>query len=129
LNKLIISIKTCLPDCQIILRPHPNTSLLKFKKSLLKNFSEIVISDSSKILHDSLDAIDLVIAGESSAHLEVLSLGIPSVYWRLDKIPYDHYGFVRNNFVLKVDHLFDLKNKVNSFYSSTEWKIVQNQYS
>src|SRR5690606_8696155 len=62
------------------------------------DLSKVVVSTEQSFL-ESLNNMDLVIAGDSSVHLEATAANIPSFYFSTYKI-YDYYGYSENKLVV-----------------------------
>ena len=74
------------------IRKHP------YMTSVLNNESIVEIS-REKVFMDSLNDIDLLIAGDSNVHLEATLTNIPCFYLSTSKL-FDYYGFLQNGLVV-----------------------------
>lgn len=103
------------PHKQIVLRSHPkDKSPVDYKKE----FSFITVSDPfQENSFDFLKHQDLVIAGNTSIHLEATLLNIPAIYFDLGGKTFidDYYGYVKNKLVVKVDTVYELITRVKEF--------------
>lgn len=58
------------------------------------------VSDGERVLTEDAARCDLVVSGNSSAHLSVLKAGVPTAYVAgLDLLSDDYYGFVAQGIV------------------------------
>lgn len=96
----------------VILRPHPST---KIKKPLYrfseKNHCEI---DTGQSLVSFFSEIDLLLADDTTTHLNALLMGIPSLYMG----SLDRYGFVSEGLVLPFSRVHS-KNDIDDFYNAS----------
>ena len=130
INSFFELIKDCrknLIDSHITIRFHPNKIFADRQFTDLCNKFKILIQPNTS-LKEQLSQSTLVIAGETSAHLDALAQGVPSIYYRLDRFPQDHYGFISSGLIPEVKSLYDLKNSVQKFYSNPEWLKVYKDY-
>lgn len=59
---------------------------------------------ADRTLQEDIDRCDLVIAGDTSVHLNVLKHGVPTVYVAgMDNVPHDFYGFIRGGLMPAFD--------------------------
>ena len=116
---LIKDLKNNFPNLRITIRPHPadNRHLpMELKNALSKN--ELSFSDSFKQKSfEFLYSQDIIIAGDSSVHLESNMLNIPSIYYSIDSINkcIDLYGFVKNGLVFNAPDFNILKGKISDW--------------
>lgn len=127
LQKLILDCQKNLINSTITVRFHPNKTFF--------NSHIVEICESQKVLvkwdeslKEQLSQNTLVIAGESSVHLDALMQGVPSVYYKLDHFPHDHYGFISSQLVPEMKSVEDLENSVQKFYSDPKWLKVYQDY-
>lgn len=102
---------------QIYVRPHPlkeaNPDL-----SILSEFSKIIIDTNARVT-TTAKVCDLVIAGSSGVHVEVLKAGVPVLYWEdFDTVGPDYYSFIQYGIVLEIKDI----NTIN-------WQEVKNFYN
>jgi hypothetical protein len=106
---------------KVYIKPHPlHTPSLSFKIKLKdKGNVEFLPHD-----FDFRPETHVGIAGNSSIHMELLSEGIPTIYYdKMDSIEYDYYEFVRSNSVIEFESLKDInRDEINSFYLDKNWK-------
>jgi hypothetical protein len=96
------------PEIKIIFRPHPMQYTYFYKKKLdllleeLGKSTNVILSNPlSEGPFQYLTKVDLLIAGDSSIHLEAVLLNIYSIYYDNKGQFLDHYGFVKNGLVHK----------------------------
>jgi hypothetical protein len=96
------------PDIKIIFRPHPMQYSYFYKKKLVALLAELERSTNVILSNpieegpfEYLKRIDMLIAGDSSIHLEAVLLNIYAVYYDNKGEFLDHYGFVKNGLVHK----------------------------
>jgi len=126
-SKLINDCQKHLSNSHITVRPHPNKTFADPKYLDLCKRYKISINPHVS-LNQQLSDSTLVIAGETSAHLDALAQGVPSIYYRLDQFPQDHYGFISSGLIPEVKSLDGLKNSIQKFYSNPEWLKVYKDY-
>ena len=127
ISDLILNIKKAHSDVRIEIRPHPN---LIFSSQLTKNLKEnnnVVVLPPTDWLNFH-NEWDLAIAGNTSAHIDLIAKGIPCIGMDIDKNPDDIYGFYQDHFILKVDYHNNIHNDLNSFYDKEEWNQKKRTY-
>ena len=99
----------------ILIREHPNMGLSKKEKNRLLENPKIQISDGKSIDRD-IEKCDLIFAGNSTVHVDILLRGCPSLYYRgLEKTFFDRYGYIKEGVVL--DWNIDIiPDDINNFY-------------
>ena len=101
---------------RIIIRPHPLKDANP-DMSFVPQFPKVEI-DSSGRAPDTARKCQVVIAGSSSVHIEVLKSGTPSLYWEgFDTIGPDYYRFIRDGVVAEVKDI-----------STIDWPAIQKFY-
>lgn len=105
----------------INLKPHPLHLVWTALRAQLEEFKKVRILPSD---YDFKSETDVGLAGNSSIHMELLSEGIPSIYFDdLDQIDYDYYNFVSSKTVMEVSSLENLASEsINQFYQNINWK-------
>lgn len=127
LRKLIEEFRENLVDSEITVRFHPNKTF--FNRKLVNFCKSLKISVKwNESLKVQLSESTLVIAGETSAHLDALMQGVPSVYCKIDHFPKDHYGFISSQLIPEMKSINDLENSVQKFYSDPKWLKVYQDY-
>lgn len=88
---LIRFLKAYYADIKIFYRPHPRENFTKF------DFDGIVYSNpANELVFDFLKKVNIVIAGNSSIHLEAVLLNIYSISYNFTASKFtDYYGFVK----------------------------------
>lgn len=96
----------------IVLRKHPldNRDFIEGLDSRVKNGNESNV-------FDFISSIDFLIASDSSIHVEANSLKCRSIYFMMhsNKIKYDYYGYVKNQFIDEVNSIEELKEYIKNF--------------
>jgi hypothetical protein len=125
--KLIDQIALLHPDVKIEIRPHPNHIFSNALIPLLKANSRVLILQPSN-WNQFNPEWDFAIAGNTSAHIDLIAKGIPMMGMDIDENPDDLYGFYENNYILKTFYKSDIKNEINNFYTNLEWKSINSNY-
>jgi hypothetical protein len=131
LNNLSLAKVKCL------VRLHPNQSLLFTKnlKKYMKNKNWIIFSDSKKQSVDNyFKNLDIVIAGDSSIHLEASLAGLSTFYYEMSDnvIKPDYYNYVKNGISKKLNNNFtfqELKNLTKKMYNDAKRQQAIKKYS
>lgn len=117
-------LKLCSKGLKVAFRPHPNPVFVD-KKSLNKIQSlGIEVLNTHETIDQNILCFkpDLVIAGNTSGHLEALNSMIPSVYYhKLDLIEDDLYGLVQAKKIYKLVSDEIEKDAINDFYLSNSF--------
>lgn len=88
------------PELKITFRPHPgDTRDFSFINGLGKNAT--LSNPKTEQAFEFLKAQDLLIAADSSIHLEAALLNIPGIYYRFGEsnFTYDYYGYVQHQLI------------------------------
>ena len=132
LKNLITETSSNFPDCEVTFRPHPGDKReYSFVTQIGRNtrFS----NPAAESAFEFLKTQDLIIAAESSIHLEAALLNIPGIYFHLgNQNLYDYYGYVKHGLIAEAKDLPALialikeyqKNKPNvitkaAYYNAT----------
>ena len=117
LSDLIRKFKYFFPQKKILVRPHPS-DLSEFGKRISRDYSLI---KSDEILTD-IKKCEVIIAGNSSVHIDIVSAGIPAVYMsQIDTSPHDLYSLVKNRLILESEDINESFYKnIHRFYNQ-EW--------
>jgi hypothetical protein len=102
-------------DFVIYLRPHPSDRRFYQWKDLAKKYN---INFSNALQDSTLDFLtnaDLVIAGESSIHLEAVLLNILSICYDPKGKSLDLFGYVRNKLIPYYENLESLIFGINQY--------------
>jgi len=101
-TKLIIYLKKRFPKITFTFRPHPaDTRSFELPEGVLS-------STKAEKIFDFLQQQDLIIAGNTSTHLEAVLLNVVSIYYEFTPYPpdvSDMYGYCKNNLAEKADSL------------------------
>ena len=114
-NNLIKIINDNYSNLNILLRPHPSDRR-NLNWEMIAKKHKINYSDSTKI--DSFNfftEIDLLIAGDSSIHLEASLLNIPCIYFDTYEKNIDWYGFKNNKLVHYADNISEIIRLIGKF--------------
>lgn len=97
LTEVLAQVSQAFPDCQLSFRLHPRDQR-QFELP-----GTVQLSDSKKEgIFEFLQSQDLIIAGDTSTHLEAILLNVSSLYFRFNDSFYDYYGYLRNGLVEEV---------------------------
>jgi hypothetical protein len=127
-EELVNFLQANFPENKLILRPHPGDIRFKDFKALCRlkeiQFSNSLEEDSFNFLSN----IYILIAGESSIHLEAALLNVSSIYASFFadyKLIFDDYGFCKNGLINHVSEDFiNLKSNIEEILDS---KISQKE--
>lgn len=125
--QLINILKTNYPQVIIDVRLHPNRTFSQKLLKRLKNYASVNIVESTSWSKLYLDW-DFAFAGNTSAHVDLIALGIPALGIQLDHCFEDMYGFYKNGFILNITHFLDITNQINQFYLSKTWHDIYKRY-
>ena len=126
---LLGALRQHLSPARIILRLHPNEvirdprAVQALASQAALGPGEVELSRGERILTEDAARCDLVIAGNSSAHLTLLRFGVPTLYLPgLDLVPHDFYRFLACRIVAQADSpdQIDLA-AVAAFYEDPAW--------
>ena len=103
----------------VVVRKHP-ANLWRGIDAITGDRVSISTSPSS---FDDIARCHVVIAGNSSVHVDALTAGVPSIFVPgLDHTPDDVLGFVRERLVLSADRL-DIDDVLH-FYARADWPAI-----
>jgi hypothetical protein len=116
---LLVSLGSDFPDLKIVFRPHrmqyfdsKNKADLEFIKRNIP--ASILLSNPfEESATDYLASLDMLIAGDSSIHLEAVLMNVTALYSFSGNYT-DYYGFVKNGLVKQVTTLQELKEFIDS---------------
>jgi len=116
---------------QILVRPHPVNLWSGLTGCLASTKDERLRLSSGGPILDDVRECDVVMAGNSTVHLEAVVAGKPSCYVRgLDHAPYDVQSFVRDGLVYELERADRLDpSDVMRFYAREEWPHILRQYA
>lgn len=113
-----------LRPARIVLRLHPNEVIRDPRALSALDLDETVeLSGGERVLTDDAARCDLVIAGNSSAHLTLLRYGVPTVYLPgLDLVPHDFYRFLWHRIVAEAAGPGAIdRTALAAFYEDPDW--------
>ncbi len=118
LPRRLAAIRKRFPETRFRVRRHPRSRLRI--DPLPDGFT---LDPPQRPLADFARDIELALAGNSVAQLDLLGLGVPVVHLDgLDGIAFDHCGFVAEGLVFGVRSPEDIMlDRVRSFYARPEW--------
>ena len=87
------------PNKTITYRPHPRDN----RELIIKGVE--ISSSKTTMAFEFLSQQDIIIAGDSSIHLEAAMLGIPSLYIQFNPHRNDYYGYVAKNLIEKFESI------------------------
>jgi hypothetical protein len=113
LTELVDQIKHTHGVSQIILRPHPGSSL-----AYLKSLERYALPISNAKIEKPiafLRGLDVLVSGESTIILEAALMKIPTVYIDDTVAEFDLYGYVRHNITFHAKKISDMPAIIESF--------------
>lgn len=113
LNKVKDLVSFCLmQNFQVIIRPHPR----ELREVDFDNTCHIVFSPADESSFEFLLKIDVLIASDSSIHLESTMLNVRSIYYNMNSgYVFDHYNFVASGMIKHAKRKEDLITLIFSF--------------
>ncbi|PSR52451.1 hypothetical protein AHMF7605_02380 [Adhaeribacter arboris] len=106
IKQLLTQLTREFPDKNISFRPHPSD---RRNFLFIHQISSRIQFSNAKVepAFDFLLKQDVIIAADSSIHLEAVMLNILSIYYRLEKSNFvqDYYGYVRHHLVEKAENV------------------------
>lgn len=108
----------------IRVRLHPNLQVRHPASGSLGRFDKVSIDPPGMPIAEASARCDLVIAGNSSVHLNVLKSGAPTVFVdELDRVPREFYSFQSEKLVYEARSIEDLDAaRINAHYDTPEWR-------
>lgn len=129
IKNLLLKIKNEFVGAEILLRPHPQSMVSV--SSIQKNFPFINISKNNSLAED-LSGSFLVLAGNSTVHLEALSYGVASLFWQdLDMGRQPLLSFLKEGIVFSLQSNADISEAYQNalkIYSDPLWRSKLSQY-
>ena len=123
-EKLINQLTKFFTDIQIEVRLHPNKLLSGYLIERLGTFSVVKVVPSLDWAEADYEHWDFAIAANTSAHIDLIGKGIPTVGYDFDNHPDDMYDFYNKGFVPKLVDMMKVEETINLFYSNEEWKNI-----
>ena len=102
--------------CKVRLHPNQSLSFVKDVKKYIKNKRWIIYSDAkSETVNNYFKNLDIVVASNSSIHIEAALAGLPTFYYEMSDnvIKPDYFNYVKNG----------ISKKLKSNFSFPELKI------
>jgi hypothetical protein len=122
--RILRNMHSTLQPERVLVRLHPNQVIRDpAVPRWLGVFPWVELSGGEQVLTCDASKVDLVIAGNTSAHLTVLKFGIPSVYLPgLDSVPHDFYRFLEKRIVPELTGVEMLSpQEIAAFYRDPSW--------
>tara|TARA_B110000027_G_scaffold60438_2_gene65088 strand:- start:10391 stop:11872 length:1482 start_codon:yes stop_codon:yes gene_type:complete len=135
LSLLLNNLSLAKVKCSVRLHPNQDLSFVKELKKYMKNKNWIIFSDSKKqSVNNYLKNLDVLIAGNSSIHLEAALAGLPTFYYEMSDnvIKPDYYNYVKNGITKKLKNNFtfqELKNLTKKTHNDTKRQQAIKKYS
>ncbi len=103
---------------RVVVRHHPGTS-----RSDYFTGERITETSADTPIEKCVHKMGLAIAGNSSVHLDIINLGVPTIYLpELDHIDEDYFGFVRNGAIPRAESAKAISlDAIEKFYDSA-WR-------
>jgi hypothetical protein len=116
---------------QVLVRPHPVNLWRRLSDCIASFRDPRVRLLSAGSLDDDVRQCDVVLAGNSTVHVDALVAGRPSCYVRgFDHGPYDVQSFVCNGLVIEPAHISPIDySAVRRFYTRDEWPRILRRYA
>lgn len=119
-SKLIECAKWLQGEVHFVLRPHPRTSDSESERlrAIATESGHLFSDPSLESTFDFLKRLHMIIAGESSIHLEAVVHGVEPIYYDPSAKYIDHYGYLKNGLVQNkahnaIDAIKSIENKSN----------------
>ena len=127
LHQLLSDLRQHWPRVQIFLRQHPNQEMSHRDLQRCLPRDVLLTNEKNPFITDLVE-IDCCIGGGSSAHLEALSAGVPTAYYRLDDLPADHYGFLARRLIPSIQTTATIVDELRRTYMADGWAKVFRHY-
>lgn len=115
---------------KIIVRPHPKTQPADFRLPDSPPFPLEFRTGHQQSEAQYRQTIDLHIAGNSSIHIDMLSLGTPSLQWQgIDRMTPDYYGFVASGLLPEIEQLSSLGPNLLEHFRQPGWPDLLRGYN
>ncbi|MGE3636728.1 MAG: hypothetical protein AB7P00_42895, partial [Sandaracinaceae bacterium] len=121
---VVRAIHDAVAPSRLLVRLHPNPVIRDpSAERRLAALPYVEVSRGESVLTRDAASVDLVIAGNTSAHLSVLKHGVPSVYLPgLDLVPHDFYRFLERRIVPEVAAADALAPRdLAAFFRDPDW--------
>ncbi len=116
LKETVLVVVKHFPEIQFTFRPHPNDKRdFNFVTALGPNAR--ISNPKTENAFEYLKQQDLVIAADSSIHLEAALLNIPGLYFRFSKSDalFDYYGYVKNGLIQYAETAEELLKLITAY--------------
>jgi hypothetical protein len=123
LHALIESLLGCYRVARILVRPHPFNMWVALRSWLAAvDDSRVVLSSGGSVFED-IAASNVVLAGNTSVHIEAVLAGRPSAYVAdLDHAPRDLHRFVASRLIYELtESLRFTPDEMLAFYRRRDW--------
>jgi hypothetical protein len=121
-------VRQCLdafPEARIVVRAHPNRSI-ETRSPHFPQDARVRVSERTAVtLAEEARDWDFAIAGNSSAHLDLLGLGVPTIHMNIDGIEGDLYDFIGSGLVPRAEEATDIFTRMTTLYSGPAWRGVR----
>jgi hypothetical protein len=115
----------------ILVRPHPANQWRGLTDWLASHRDARLQASRGEPITSDLQRCHILIAGNSTVHIDAVVAGTPACYMRgLDHAPDDVQSFVRNQLVCELDLTVPFTpDKIYEFYSRGEWPAILRRYA
>lgn len=126
---LIHSLKSCIPDISLTIRPHPGDRRVDVVKEIVEKY-KLSFSDAKKeVSFEMLSKVDAIISGDSNVLLEAALMNVYPIRYEFSDMHTDIYGFIRDGLVTDyfteiqplIERLSYLKNKKPQIRNKAKW--------
>lgn len=124
IESLITQLTKKYQNIEIEVRLHPNKLLSGYLIERLETYSAVKLVPSMDWAKADYRHWDFAIAANTSAHIDLIGKGIPTVGYDFDNHPDDMYDFYNKGFVPKVQDVMRVEETINLFYSNGDWKNI-----
>lgn len=111
-------------DVAIEVRLHPNKLLSGYLIERLETYPAVKMVPSMDWAHADYTHWDFAVAANTSAHIDLIGKGIPTIGFDFDNHPDDMYDFYNKGFVPKLVDMMKVEETINLFYSNENWKNI-----
>lgn len=128
LESLVTQLLAVFQNSLITIRPHPVSLITPhFPRSLTINPK--VDLRQNEPLEECVQRCDVVIAGGSGVHLDVLKMGVPSLFYRrFERTLGDHMGFVAEGMVKEIFSVNEISEELFTEFYDVQWRDRLRRY-
>ena len=120
---LLDQLNTAFPELAITFRKHPRDERVFILPE------GVMESDPSKeSIFELLKTQDLLIAGDTSTHIEAILLNIPCIYFQLNPNFYDYYDYIKQGLIKEITSIEKMVDYINEIKSDKPNVVHQAQY-